>query len=472
MNSSLADKAHENFLGEEKIIWNKTLLEQALGCEVKASFSACGVSINSRTIRRGEIFIAIKGENFDGNDFVLEALEKGAALVIISSINNNSLRNNKRVILVNNTMVALNKMAKFARSRLKGKVIGITGSVGKTSTKEMLKIALDNQGNVFATEGSYNNHIGLPLSLSKLPEDSDYAIIEMGMNHAGELADLTAIAIPDIAIITNVEAVHLEFFKSVSAIADAKSEIFNSMQAGGFAIINFDNPYHRILVSKAHNKQLNVVGFSETQKTPARLISYKLENGISHIKAELFGREYEYTINAPGKHLAYNSIAVLAATKIAGAEVECAAYNLSKFQSVKGRGEIRHLKKITVLDESYNASPVAVKAALSNLGNYQAKGIRLIAILGDMAELGVNSANFHKELVQDITKNKIDKVFTVGAYMNYLHEELPKELKEVHTDTSEQMAEIIKKYINEGDVILVKGRRTMKMENIIEVLVK
>lgn len=472
MNSSLADKAQEEFQEEKKIIWDKTSLEQALGCGLNTSFSACGVSINSRTLESGDIFIAIRGENFDGNDFAFDALQKGASLVIVSSINNDSLQDDKRVVLVKDTMVALTKMAKFARSRIKGKVIGVTGSVGKTSTKEMLKLALENQGDVFATEGSYNNHIGLPLSLSRLPADSDYAIIEMGMNHAGELADLTAIAIPDIAIITNIEAVHLEFFNSVSAIADAKSEIFNSMEAGGFAIINFDNPYHKILVSKAHNKQLNVVGFSEAQKTPACLMSYRQENGISYIKAELFGKEYEYTLNAPGKHLAYNSTAVLAAIKIAGAEVDCAAYNLSKFHSVKGRGQIHHSKKIIVIDETYNASPVAVKAALNNLSNYRSQGKRLVAVLGDMAELGVNSPNFHKELEKDIVNYKIDKIFTVGTYMKYLYEALPEGIKEAHTDNSEQMTEIIKKYVEEGDVILVKGRRTMKMENIIEALVK
>lgn len=470
MSSSLADIAHNNFQTNENIIWDHESLAKALSSEIRSSFKALGVSIDTRTIKEGDIFIALKGENFDGNSFAYQALEKGASIVIVSSINHESLHNNKKVILVDDTMIALNKMARFSRARIKGKVIGVTGSVGKTSTKEMLKLALDNQGNTFATEGSYNNHIGLPLSLARMPANTNFAVIEMGMNHAGELNELTAIAIPDIAIVTNVEAVHLEFFTSVSAIADAKSEIFNSMQAGGFAIINFDNPYYKILLTKAQNKQLNIVGFSENEKTPARLLSYKLENGVSYIKAELFGKEYDYTINSPGKHLAINSIAVLTAVKLAGAEIECAAYNLSKFHSVRGRGEVHHLKNIIMLDESYNASPVAMKAALSNLGNYRSSAKRLIAILGDMAELGPNTINFHKELSQAIYANKVDTVFTVGTLMKNLYDELPEKLKGIHMDDSQKMAEVIKEHIQKGDVVLIKGRRTMKMEYIVETL--
>ncbi len=469
--SSLADIPHEEFQDERKIIWDNISLSKALACKIDCVFKAYGVSINSRTIREGDLFIAIKGKNFNGNDFALEALEKGAVAAIVSEIKDPSITNDKNVILVDDTLTSLTKMAKFNRARLKGKVVGVTGSVGKTSTKEMLKIAFQHQGNVFATEGSYNNYIGLPLSLARMHQDTDFAVIEMGMSHAGELSELSALAIPDIAIITNVEEVHLEFFKSVSAIADAKSEIFNSMQEGGFTLINFDNVYHKILTSKAQNKKLNIVGFSETHNTPAKLVSYNLKDEVSYIKAELFGKEYEYTINAPGKHLAFNSIAVLAAVKVAGAELDCAAYNLGRFKSIKGRGEIHYLNNdIILIDESYNASPVAVRAALSNLGSYKLKKGRCIAVLGNMADLGHNSPNFHKELGKDVILS-VDKVFTVGDLMRYLYEILPQELRGAHTDNSEQMAHEIKDYIRKGDIILVKGRRTMEMEKIVEALI-
>jgi UDP-N-acetylmuramoyl-tripeptide--D-alanyl-D-alanine ligase len=467
-------KAQSKISSEKEIkpIWNANSLSQALGNNIKCDFDAVGVAIDSRTIQPNEIFIAIKGKNFDGNDYAKEALNKGAAVAIVSKLNSELSSNDERIIQVNDTLEALRKLAKYSRARLKGKLIGITGSVGKTSTKEMLKLAFQNQGVVYANEGSFNNHIGLPLSLARMPEDTDYAVIEMGMTHAGEIKDLSQLAIPDIALITNVEEVHLEYFSSVSAIAAAKSEIFDGVKEGGYAIINMDNPYHQILYTKAQDRKLQIIGFSESQKTPARLISYELKNNVGYIQAELFGKDYEYTISAPGKHLALNSIAVLAAVKIAGAEVDYSAASLRDFASVKGRGETHHLKKFTLIDESYNASPVAVKAALHNLGTYKAnnENKRLVAVLGTMVELGSNSPQYHKDLFTHIVKNNIDIVFTVGDMMKHLHETLSSPLKGMHTADSAQMAELMKQYIKPGDIVLVKGSRSMKMERIVEAL--
>jgi UDP-N-acetylmuramoyl-tripeptide--D-alanyl-D-alanine ligase len=364
------------------------------------------------------------------------------------------------------------QLAKYSRKRLKGKLIGVTGSVGKTSSKEMLKLAFQHQGKVFANEGSFNNHIGLPLSLARMPQATDYAVIEMGMNHAGELNELSLLASPDIAIITTVEAVHLENFKSVSAIADAKSEIFDGMKEGGYAIINYDNPYHQILINKAHNKKLQVIGFSESQKTPARLISYELKDDVAHVKVDILGKNLEYTLKAKGKHLAFNSVAMLTAVKLCGAELDYAASNLAQFESVKGRGKTHSLEKITLIDESYNASPVAIRAALQNLSAYKNNGNRLVAILGAMVELGPNSPTLHAELAKDIIRCKVDKVFTVGDMMKHLFDSLPSELQGMHLDDSEQMAKEILNHVKEGDAILIKGSRKMKMERVVESLLE
>jgi UDP-N-acetylmuramoyl-tripeptide--D-alanyl-D-alanine ligase len=207
----------------------------------------------------------------------------------------------------------LKQIALFARKRVVGKVVGVTGSVGKTTTKEMLQFVLSNEGKTYCSIGNFNNHFGLPLCLANMPQDTEYAVLEMGMSSAGELSELSKIAAPDVAVITTVEAVHLEFFSSVSAIAAAKSEIFTGMQTGGTAVINFENPYHPILVGAASQKKLNVMGFSETLRTEYRLLNYRVENGRAYIKAECLGKDIEYQLAILGKHHALNSLGVLAA---------------------------------------------------------------------------------------------------------------------------------------------------------------
>lgn len=456
------------------VLWDSTTLSEALGQAVEPGISATGVSIDSRAINKGEIFVAIIGDSFNGNEFALEALKKGASLAIVDNSAINLKGYAAQVICVDDTLQALNKLAYYARARIKGKLIGVTGSVGKTSTKEMLKLALEGQGECYASKGNFNNHWGLPLCMANMPAATDYAVIEMGMSSAGEMRHLSLLAKPDVAIITTIEAVHLEFFNSVSAIAAAKSEIFEGMDKGATAIVNHDNPYHQIILGFARDKGLNALSFGSSQKTNFKIENYEAVNGKSHIKAECMGRDIDYTIGVIGKHIALNSLSVLAAVYAVGAELDYAARCLAGFASHKGRGLVHKVakRKLTLIDDCYNAAPVSVKAALSNLGTYKPNAGRLIAVLGNMMELGPKSVDMHMDLLGDITGNNVDRVYTIGHLMEHLHNKLPANIAGSHCSNASEMAEILKKDLMPGDVVLVKGSNSMKLSGIVEELIK
>jgi UDP-N-acetylmuramoyl-tripeptide--D-alanyl-D-alanine ligase len=455
---------------QEKIIWDTESLSKALEIKFPAGLEISSVAIDSRNIESRALFIGVKGENFNGSDFAAQALEKGAAFCIVDKKLDRV--DSDKYIIVSNPLEALVKLAKYARARIKGSIIGVTGSVGKTSTKEMLKIAFENQGEEYASHGNFNNLIGLPLCLANMPEDTEYGILEMGMNTPGELSELSKIATPDISIVTTVEAVHLGHFSSVSAIAAAKSEIFEGMKPDSVAIINMDNPYSQILITKAKAKNLKIMFFGENEAADFAMLECKLEDASTLVAAEFKNKPYHYVLNAKGKHLAMNSLAVLSAVYAAGAELEFAAKNLKKFQAQKGRGQVLNVpkKNITIIDDAYNASPVAVRAALLNLGTY--KKNRLIAVLGDMKELGSQEVELHKSLFFDIVNNKIDLVFTVGNLMKHLYEKLPDELRGKHTNNSKEMLAVLEKELKAGDVVLIKGSNSMDMESIVDGLVK
>lgn len=455
------------------IIWDSSSLEVALGVDIPQGLNISSVTIDSRVALKDSLFIALKGENFDGNDFAIEALERGAAVALVDKDIKVSKTLANRLIKVENCFKALYKLAEFSRNRMKGKVIGVTGSVGKTTTKEMLKQCLSKQGEVYASVGNFNNHFGLPLTLANMPESTEYAVLEMGMSSKGEIHNLSVLGKPDVAIITTVEAVHLEFFSSIAGIAEAKSEIFYGMKKGGIAILNFDNSYHKISLEKANECGLEVVSFAKNAKADFKLDNV-INNGIkSTINSEIFGKPFSYEIGISGEHHALNSLAVLAAIHAAGGEIESAAYQLKNFHAQKGRGYVHNLKNgIIVIDDSYNSSPSSVAAALKNMSNFRKLGQKkLIVVLGDMKELGIDSEEFHSKLALEVISNKIDVVYTVGKLMFNLYKNLPANLKGVHTDNSNEMADIIAEKANKGDVILVKGSNSMKMSVIVDRLV-
>lgn len=418
---------------------------------IKEEIEASAISIDSRTIKPGEIFIAIKGDNFDGHDYVEAAMQKGAACAIISReiFGENNL-------LVADTFQALKNLATYNRARFSGKVIGITGSVGKTSTKEAIAALLANFGSIYASKGNFNNHYGVPLSLANMDLDADYAIFEMGMNHAGEISDLTHQVKPDIALITTVEAVHLENFPSLLGIADAKAEIFEALSDDGIAIINADNQFFEYLTSKTDKKTLS---FGENKNADFRLISYDQGN----LEIAYNGNKYHYHVQVPGKHNALNSLAVIAMAVAVGVDPADTALHIGHaYQAKDGRGKIHQINDIRLIDDCYNASPVSMKAAIEILGQFEG---RKIAIMGDMKELGKDEITFHKSLIDVIEQQKIDKIIAVGKLMRHLFDILPEEKK---LSTYDDYSQIDLGFIKPNDNILVKGSHSMKLEKVVE----
>ncbi len=456
------------------ILWNSKEAEKATGGKSIISWKAYGVSIDSRKISKGDLFLAIKGDHFDGHNFVKDALAKGAAAAVVDRIPK-GIKKDAPLLIVSNVTVALHDLAKYSRSRMNGKIIAVTGSVGKTSTKEMLALAFKGQGGVYYTEGNLNNHYGLPLSLARMPKNTAYGIFEIGMNHAGEISPLSKLAKPDVAIITNIEAVHLEFFDSLQGIADAKSEILDGVAAKGAAIINFDNQFYSYLKNIAKNKKgiKNIISFGSKAGADYQLKQYSEKDSKAEIKSNLEKKVFNYKLGICGKHQAINSLAVLAAVRFVGADIKKAGHNLTKCQAKPGRGKISKIrigkKNITVIDDCYNASPASVSAALDKFGSMQVRG-RKLAVLGDMFELGSNAPSLHKNISEKIIANNINQLFVAGNLMLNLYKAVPESIRGGHAVDSTSLASLLKKALQDGDVLLVKGSRGMKMENVIKIL--
>src|SRR5262250_418214 len=320
--------------------------------------SVPGISIDTRTIGRGEAFFAIKGDNRDGHDFVAAALAAGAGLAVVSADRRDSFPKDAPLLIVADVLEGLRDLARAARARTQAKVVAVTGSVGKTGTKEALRLALSRSGETHASLASYNNHWGVPLSLARCPESARYAVFEIGMNHAGEIEPLVQLVRPQVAIITAVEPVHLEFFGSLDAIADAKAEIFFGVERGGAAVLNRDNSQFARLERSARNAGIDrIVSFGEHASADARLVKWSLQTDTSTVQARIFGTDVTYKLGAPGQHLVINSLAVLAAVALAGADLALAALALADLQPASGRGSRVTLympgDTALLIDESY-----------------------------------------------------------------------------------------------------------------------
>ncbi len=456
-------------------IWNNEDLENIFALKVKNIWQATGISIDSRTLKKGEIFLAIKGENFDGHDFILSAIKNGAVAVISSK--DTDIKIDVPLYKVKDTLLALHELAKFHRHRVQAKYYAITGSVGKTSTKAMLEIALKKIGKTYATLGNFNNHIGLPLCLCNMPKDTEFAIFEMGMNHAHEIEPLSLIVKPDIAIITNVSEVHLEFFSSVYGIADAKLEILAGLNKNGYLILNADNEYFSYLKDQAQNKYKinkdNIISFGKSPTASIKALDLDIDADKTSIKCSYLNQIYEYKIGCVGIHQALNSLAVFAALALSTKEYKKALTALIDYQIVAGRGKKITLElkngKVDFIDDSYNASPASIKASLKILA--LARG-RKIAVLGDMFELGEKAAQLHSELAKDIIDNKIDMVFLAGSLMKNLEKSLPKSVKYYHVDNITDLQNLIYNNLKDGDTVLFKASHGMKMYLVVEELRK
>ncbi len=435
-----------------------------------------GVSIDSRTIAPGDIFIAIKGCNLDGHRFVADAFAKGAALAIVSSAGED-IENKGALAVVGDTLSALEALGRAARAAIKGKIIAVTGSVGKTGTKEALKLALERSGSTHVSAASYNNQWGVPLSLARMPADSAFGVFEAGMNHPGEIAPLSKLIAPHVALITNVEPVHIGFFDSLDRIAEAKAEIFSGLEPGGAAILNRDNDYFDLLAARAVKAGADeVIGFGARPTAQARLIDAVLQETGSCVKAEILGQAVTYKIGAPGRHLVLNSLGALAAVSVLGGDLALGALGLEALRPQDGRGA-RHVFDlpgglVTVIDESYNANPASMRAALAVLGAIGLKGRgRRIAILGDMLELGHEAPAFHAALAGPVTEAKVDVAHVCGPNMLQLWQDLPDGMKGVYAETSADLKEVVCAGLEPGDVIMVKGSLGSNMRPLVDAVI-
>ncbi len=455
-------------------LWPSHEAATATGGRAPVAFTANGVSIDSRTLAKGDLFVALSGPNFDGHAFVANALAGGAAAAMVAKAPP-GVAAGAPLLTVTDTLKGLEGLAAAARARTAARVVAVTGSAGKTGTKDALRLVLAESGKTHASAASFNNHWGVPLSLARMPRDTAYAAFEIGMNHPGEILPLAKLVQPNVAIITTVEAAHLEFFSSVEQIADAKAEIFSGIVAGGTAILNRDNPHFERLSKAARRAGVNVVSFGTVAGADARAERIALLDDCSTVSASILGDAVTYKVGVPGRHWVLNSLAVLAAVKLMDADLGRAALSLARVDPGPGRG--RRIRAqvaggtIEIIDESYNANPASMRAALEVLGRSEVKGRgRRIAVLGDMRELGVDSGRLHAELARVAEETGIDLVFTVGEDIEELDHALPRSRRAGHAAVPGDATGPLRELVRAGDVVLVKGSQATGMAAITKAL--
>lgn len=461
-------------------LWTAKDAAAATGGTTSGAWTANGVSIDSRSVAKGDLFVALQGPNFDGHDYVKQALEKGASAALVHRAMPDCDSYHDRLLVVKDTFLALQNLATAARARTDARIIAVTGSVGKTGTKEALKLGLSILGKTHASEGNLNNHWGVPLSLARMPADTKFGIFELGMNHAGEIAPLSKLVRPHAAIITTVEAAHLEFFKSVAEIADEKAAIMAGLEPAGTVILPRDNPhYARLSAAVKTYKIENVVPFGTAGDSKASLVAWSLTPDGTQVAAEFEGRRIMYDMIVSGRHWALNSIAALAAVNAIGADYHLAAGALAKLAAPVGRGARTRVTidggAFVVIDESYNASPAAVRVLAETLAQMHqpvggTRGGRLIMVLGDMLELGAAAPALHADLAESFKLADIHLVFTAGTLMKNLHDALPAAMRGGHAPDSKALAPMVIDAVRPGDVVAVKGSHSSHMDVVVDAL--
>lgn len=453
------------------MLWTSQELDKATDGRAHGNWSVSGISIDTRSIQSGDLFVALKDIR-DGHDFVAQALEKGATAALVSHIPKGV--DPLKLLIVDDVLPALGAMARASRERFKGKVIGVTGSVGKTSTKEMLRHVLAAQGKVHAAEKSFNNHWGVPLTLARMPRDADFAVIEIGMNHPGEIAPLAKLSQPDVALITIVAAAHLEAFENVEGIAHEKGAIFEGLRDGGTGIINGDLDVSVRLRAMTSNVQ----SFGQNPENDWHLTDIVPSDDCVACQATYNGAKILYKVGAPGTHFAMNGLATLATVNAIGADLARAAISLGDWQPPAGRGK-RHFVQldpvrtevgVDLFDDAYNANPASIGAALEVVAN--AKGTRRVVLLGDMKELGPTASKLHADLANLPAMENIDLVHCVGPLMRKLHAALPVDKRGEWAETSAELAFKAHSLVRAGDVMMAKGSLSMKMSLIVDAIKK
>lgn len=452
-------------------LWTAAEIIAATGAEELGKGSdITGASIDTRSLQPGDLFFALNGEARDGHDFVRDALAKGAGAAMVAQDRAAEFKDAGRLFAVpGDVLEGMRSLGAAARARAKGPVIAVTGSVGKTGTKEAMRLVFSRQAPTHAAVASYNNHWGVPLTLARAPRDAYYGIYEIGMNHACEIVSLTKLVRPNIAVITTVAPVHLEFFRSLADIADAKAEIFEGIEPGGTIILPRDNScFDRLKLHASASQAGRILSFGEGEGADIRALNITATSEYSDVTASVLGRRITYRIGSPGRHTAQNSLAVLASVFAAGADVEAAARALIDLTPPAGRGERLVLGKadapFLLIDESYNANPTAMRAAFDNLGMVElATGGRRIAVLGDMGELGPSGPDLHRELADVLRKSGVDLVFASGSLMKNLVDALPPAMVAAYAPNSSGLVEAVNAQIRAGDVVMVKGSLSQRM---------
>jgi UDP-N-acetylmuramoyl-tripeptide--D-alanyl-D-alanine ligase len=451
-------------------LWTGREIAAAVGGTASHDFDVNGVAFDSREIAPGDLFIAMKGEETDGHRFLDKAYGAGAAGAIVSeSIKWPHVR-------VEDTTKALNDLGRASRARSAARICGVTGSVGKTGTKEALFAALDRSapGTAHRSVKSYNNHTGVPLSLSRMPREARFGVFEMGMNHAGELAALTRLVRPDVAIVTAIASAHREFFASEEEIADAKGEIFQGLEPGGTAIVPFDSPHRDRLIAAASPYATHILTFGLGEGADIRAQDVVPgRNGGSMLTAVLPDAELTFTISQPGEHWVSNALAVLGAVQVMGGDLAAAGLALADMPGLKGRGE-RHRIGLDgghalLIDESYNANPASMRATLKSLAEQKVEG-RRIAVLGSMRELGAGSDDFHAALAEPIETACVDYAILVGEEMKALAKALGQKVNMTHVPDARSASGLLRDAIRPGDAILVKGSNSIGLAALVEEL--
>jgi UDP-N-acetylmuramoyl-tripeptide--D-alanyl-D-alanine ligase len=457
-------------------LWTPDELTRVLGAPSAAPTRAIsGVSIDTRTLVSGDLYFAIKGEVHDGHDHVARAFEAGAAAAVVARVRAEALRVRGAVYAAEDTLRAMERLGEAARTRSRARIAAVTGSVGKTTAKEMLRLALSQFGPTHASAASYNNHWGVPLTLCRLNADAAYAVFEIGMNHAGEITPLVGMVRPHVALITAIAPVHIENLGSIEKIADAKAEIFSGVERGGVAVLNRDASQYERLERHAKARGLGVRSFGQGAGSDARLIAVEANGEGSQVRALIDGREKNFSLGAPGRHMAQNALGALLVVEALGVSLDAAADALGEFAPAKGRGERFVLAApggaITIIDESYNANPASMRAALALLGAAKpGEGGRRIAVIGDMLELGPEGRQMHAALAPELEAQDVHLIYGAGPLTRALYDAAPAKMRATWGVRSADIEQELIKSLRAGDVVMIKGSNGSRMGPLVAAL--
>ncbi|MFD1882329.1 UDP-N-acetylmuramoyl-tripeptide--D-alanyl-D-alanine ligase [Paracoccus pacificus] len=450
-------------------LWTATEIARATGGRLQGDWSVTGVSIDTRTIAPGDLFVALKDVR-DGHDFVAIALEKGAGAAMVSRVPE-GVGPDAPLIIVDDVLAGLGALGVAGRARTAARVIAITGSVGKTSTKDMARLALAGQGRVHAAEASYNNHWGVPLTLARMPADTEFAVLELGMNHPGEIAPLARMARPHAALITTIAAVHLEAFGRMEGIAAEKAAIFTGLEPEGAAIVPTGLDVTPVLEQGAAGHRL--LRFGRQAQDDVRLITATPESDTTLVEAELNGRPLAFRIGSAGEHFALNALGVIAAVHAIGADPVTAAEALSQWSPPAGRGAREKIGAVEIIDDAFNASPTSLAAGLALLSRLEpAPGGRRVLILGDMLELGPDEQALHAGMARHPAMQGVALVHTAGPLMRHLYDALPPAQRGIWAETAADLVAQAGNLVRRGDIVLIKGSKGSRISTVVDALRK